>query len=449
VTLLSRLRIKPVTSIAHTRICQLGLFLLLLFFWPGESLGRIYIDINSPSLRKFKIAIPDFKNLGSQTEHPELATKLSRVVSNDLDLSGYFTPMDKEAFLEEQTGGVPLKAEDIRFKDWSVIGAELLLKASFTCIGNSLEVEFRLFDVFWGRQILGKRMLGDTRRFRYLMHRVSNEVVKTLTGHDSIFLTKMAFVGNASRHKEIYESDYDGHNLRQLTTYGSISLLPMWSPDGKQMIFTCYKDGGPMVYVKNMASGKVNRISSRSGLNTGAAWAPNENRIALTLSYKGNPDIYLIDLKGKIVRRLTDHWGIDVSPTFSPDGKRLAFVSNRSGYPQIYVLDLGNGTTERLTFEGNYNTSPSWSSLGRIAFVSMEFGELNICTIDPDGGRFRKLTENQRSNEDPCWSPDGRYIAFSSDREGRYHIYIMNANGQNQRRITFGQGDQTTPSWGP
>jgi TolB protein len=60
-----------------------------------------------------------------------------------------------------------------------------------------------------------------------------------------------------------------------------------------------------------------------------------------------------------------------------------------------------------------------------------------------------RLTENQGNNEDPCWSPDGRYIMFSSDREGPYRLYIMNANGQNQREITFFDGDHTSPSWAP
>jgi TolB protein len=69
--------------------------------------------------------------------------------------------------------------------------------------------------------------------------------------------------------------------------------------------------------------------------------------------------------------------------------------------------------------------------------------------MEADGSRLMKLTADQGNNEDPCWSPDGRYIAFASSREGQYHIYIMNANGQNQQRITYGKGDQTSPSWSP
>jgi len=415
-------------------------------FWAGPSFGKIYIDINSPYARKFKIAIPDFVSSGQGDEQKELAVKLPQVISNDLDLSGYFTPMDKQAFLVTNPG---LRLEEIRFKDWSVIGTELLLTGKYVVYGSRLEVEVRLFDVFYGRQLLGKRALADLTQQRYLMHRLSDEIIRALTGEPGIFSTKIAFVGTATGQKEIYTADYDGFNVRQVTTDKSIALLPRWSPDGQKLMLVSYRaGGGPVLYMKDMDSGVLKRISAREGLNIGASWAPDGSKIATTLSVDGNPDIYMIDPSGRILERLTNHWGIDVSPCFSPDSKRIAFVSNRSGSPQIYVRDLAGGTEERLTFEGNYNTSPAWSHLGRIAYASMNQGRFDIFTINPDGTQPRQLTEDQGNNEDPCWSPDGRYIMFSSNREGGvYHLYMMTANGQNQRRISFFQGQQTSPSW--
>ncbi|MFZ0451966.1 MAG: Tol-Pal system beta propeller repeat protein TolB [Desulfatiglandaceae bacterium] len=426
--------------------CGAVMLFLTFFSLSGEAHSRLYIDINAPSMRKFKVAIPDFRNLSKGNGCPEFSSKLPAVMANDLDLSGFFSPMDKSAFIEESPA---LMREDIRFKNWSVIGAELLVTGGYTCIGNSVEVEVRLFDVIWGKQILGKRALGSIKDYRLVMHRLGNDIIQLLTGHGGIFLTKLAFVGNATGHKEIYTSDFDGFQPRRITSDRSIDLLPRWSPDGKSLLYNSYKDGGPMLYVRNLQDGSVRRVSGRKGLNIGAAWMPDGKRLALTLSQKGNPDIYLINLKGKRLRRLTRYWGIDVSPAFSPDGKKMAFVSNRSGYPQIYILDLEKGTEGRLTFEGKYNTSPSWSSLGRIAYTSKDRGLYNIVTIDPEGGDVRQLTENQGNNEDPCWSPDGHYLVFSSDREGQYHLYLMTANGQSQRRITFMKGDQTAPSWSP
>jgi TolB protein len=422
-------------------------FLLSFLFLPRQALSRIYVDINAPSVQKIKIAIPDFKNSSTNEEYPELTTALPEVVTNDLDLTGYFTPMEKEAFLSEDKDA--MAREEIRFKNWSVIGADLLLKGKYTAVGRSLEVEVRLYDVFWGRQILGRRALGKAADFRTLMHRIGNEIIYTLTGQKGMFLSRLAFVGTATGHKELYVSDYDGYNAKQLTSDKSIALLPRWSPLGDKILFTSYKEGGAMLYMMDFNAGNSKRISGRDGLNIGASWSPDGKNLALTLSHKGNPDIYRIDLRGNIIDRLTNHWGIDVSPTFSPDGRKIAFVSNRSGSPQIYVRDLSSGQEERLTFEGNYNTSPSWSKLDRIVFSAMAGGRFDLYVMDSDGRNLKRLTEDQGNNEDPCWSPDGRYIVFSSNRDGGYHLYIMNANGRNQRRITFLRGEQTSPSWSP
>lgn len=423
----------------------LGVLCILTLVLPLEAGAKIYLDINEPSAQKIKIAIPDFKDFSGNKGNPLFASSLPAVVGNDLELSGYFLSMDKDAFLEDSDGSSGFVK--IRFKDWSVIGADILLKAGYTTLGQTLEVDARLYDVYRGRLIMGKRFLGKAGEERHLMHRVSDAIIYALTGRRGMFLSKLAYVANTTGKKEIYVSDYDGADARMITSDNSIALFPKWSPSGDKILFNSYREGGPMLYMKDLVTGKVRRLSGRKGLNIGAAWAPNGKTIALTLSHGGNPDIYTIDLTGKIISRITNHWAIDVSPSFSPDGKKIVYVSNRSGNPQLYIRDLVGGTEERLTFEGKYNTSPTWSPLNKIAFSAMGGGRVDICTIDSDGGNWRKLTEYQADNEDPCWSPDGRYLAFSSNRNGGYHLFLMNANGQNQKKITSSRGEQISPSW--
>jgi TolB protein len=415
-------------------------------FEANDAKARLYIDITSPSMRRISIALPDFKYLGNKNEHPELSSKLAGIISNDFDLSGYFRPLDKDSFIEGPGAGIT--RDSINFKDWSVIGAELLLKAGYECIGQQLKVEARLFEVFSGNQVYGKRILGLVEQSRYLMHRLANDILFVLTRHPGPFLTKIAFVGTSTGKKEIYLSDYDGYNVRQTTSYHTITLSPRCSPSGDRMIYTSFRDSGTVLFMHDIIKGWTKKISDREGLNIAAAWRPNGKELALTLTISGNPDIYLIDITGKIVKRLTKNWGIDVSPTFSPDGEKMAFVSNRSGSPQIYILDLRDERVERVTFEGSYNTSPAWSKLDRIAFAGFSDGRFDIYTISPDGRDLRRITQDQGNNEDPCWSPDGRYLAFCSNRtDGNYHIFISNANGENQRQITFFAGDQVSPSW--
>jgi TolB protein len=430
----------------------LWVLLALPLFTPDIGFARIDIDINAPGIQKLKIAMPDFVDLSKDERNPQLAAALPGVVANDLDMTGYFTPMDKASYLDANNPS--LTSDGIRFKDWSVIGADLLLKGAYSCIGQSVEVEVRLFDVFRGQQILGKRILGKVDEHRTLMHRIGNDIIYLLTGQQGMFLSRLAFVGNASGHKEIYVADYDGYNVQQITFDKSIALFPRWSPQGDKLFYNSFKEGqGPMLYMRDMATGKTTKVSGRKGLNTGAAFPHHQRYLALTLTEGDNMDIYTIDFAGNIVKRLTSVWGINVSPTFSPDAAKMAYVSNRSGAPQIYVQNVEDGREERITFEGRYNTSPSWSSLNRIAYAGMDDNRFEIFTINPDGGGLRKITGNNGNhgnNEDPCWYANGRYLTFSSNRDGGYHLYLAMANGFNPKKINIAmKGEQTCPSWSP
>jgi len=423
---------------------HLSLVLFLFFIFIKQGLCILYIDINAPTIRKIKVAIVDFSPIDKEEKRPDLGQKLTKIVENDLNLSGYFSIIEKSAFLTKQ---VDIKNPNLR--DWSAIGAELLIVGRYRTIEKSIQVEVRVFDVYWAKQIIGRRALGELKFVRYIMHKLDNEIIKALTGAPGIFTTKIAFVSNITGKKEIYIADYDGYNMRQITFYSGITLFPKLSPDGRKLMFSSYKSEGPVLYIKDLNTGVVRIISERKGLNVAGSWSPDGKRIAVTLSLKGNPDVYIMDTNGNIIKRVTRYWGIDSDPCFSPDGKKIAFVSNRSGSPQIYIHDLETGKEERLTFEGKYNSDPSWSSRNKIAYSCMLDNNFDICVINPDGTEMRRLTQGPGNNEAPCWSPDGRYIVFSSNRTGRYQLYIMTANGENQVRITPLNADYTSPSWSP
>lgn len=390
--------------------------------------------------------MPDFKNLTAGNENPEFAGKLAKVISNDLDLSGYFLPMDKASFLDED--GPNITKDNINFKNWSLIGTNLLIKGSYTCIGRNLEVTVRLYDPFWGKQEFGKVFLGKIHEYRDLMHRIGNEIILKLTKNRGVFLSKFLFVNASTGNKEIYICDFDGFNIKKLTSDKSIALIPRWSPKGGSFAFTSYREGSPMLYYMNLSSKKMKKVSGRRA-GVSANWSHDGRSLDLVLSDKGNSDIYNVGLDGKIIKKLTRHWGLDVSPSRSPDGTKIVFNSDRSGSPQIYVKDLITGTEERITFDFKYCSSPVWSSLNKIVFVAITKGKHDIYTINPDGAGLRQLTESDGNNEEPCWSPDGRYIVFSSSRSNGYHLYIMNANGFSQRRITYFSGEERAPSWSP
>jgi TolB protein len=407
-----------------------------------------YIDISNPFLRKIPLAVPWFKNISGNQNLEALSVKLPDLLSDTLEFTGYFKMLDRQAFLMDSKNP-DILASHINFRNWTAIGAELLITGGILEKDGLMETELRLFDTIKGKLMVGKRYKGGTDDTLRMIRRFCGEVMYHLTGHRGVFDSKIAFLSSLAGKKEIYISEFDGQNPKQFTRHEDITLFPAWSSDGKWMAYTSYAKNQPDLYIRNLTENRVATLD-KQGIQITPAWVPGKFELAATLSFSGDQEIYLLTGGGKIIKRLTNSRGIDVEPTWSPAGKQMAFVSKRSGTPQIYIKDMTSGRVRRLTFQGRYNTQPDWSPKGdKIVYSAMDAGRIDIYTIEVDGGNRVKLTENQGDNEAPSWSPDGSLIVFNSTREGRSKIYIMTAFGTDQRRLISMPGEQTNPKWSP
>lgn len=408
-----------------------------------------YITINDPMLKKTPVAVPDFRKMTGNAEEGEIGKMAVDILSEALGFTGYLKIMDPGAFLDRPSEkGVT--GSDINYKNWTSIGAELLVTGGVALHEGSIRLELRLFDTFKEHMIVGKAYtVRERERIRKVIYLFCSEISMALTGKPGIFSTQLAFVSKVNGNKEIFVCDFDGQNIRQITFHKSISISPAWSFDGKYLAYTSYVAGNPDLYIHSLNEMKQIAVVNRSGVNITPEWLPDTFALAATLSFSGDQEIYLILGNGEVREpALTQSWGIDVSPTFSPDGKRMAFVSKRSGTPQIFIKELSTGRLSRLTFQGSYNTSPAWSPDGdQIAYVGVVKNEIDIYVIDAAGGVPLQLTRGQGDNEDPTWAPDGSLIAFSSTRGGRSKIYIMNPQGGDQRQLFDFAGAQTDPKW--
>jgi len=400
-------------------------------------LGRIYIDIDSPNYRRTQIAVTEFQSLSPQAS-PTFGPSLTEKVSKLLNITGFFSPIPTQAFLEKPGGRID-------FSNWSAIGAEYLIAGTYVAEGPRFLIEMRLYDVVKGEVIKANRYSGTPVDQTLIARQIARDVLEALSGEGGIFFTSLALVVKKGTGSEIGIVNFDGTDYVEITRTNSITLSPRFSPDGRYLAFMSYKNKNPHLFIYDVKTGSTRLLSSTPGLNLPGSWSPDGKMILATLSVDGNEEIYAIEVATGKRKRLTYNQDIDVSPVFSPDGKSIAFVSDRSGTPQIFIMNSDGTNVRRLTFYGNYNTSPAWSPRGdRILYEGRKEGIFQIFSISPGGGEPLQIT-NGPEHRSPAWSPDGRFIAATVVEGVKEKITIMNLNGNNQRVLLPG----SQPNWSP
>jgi len=435
----------PWIHIRFTMIKRILSILFCLLIASPAAHSQYYLGVIQGESKKIPIAVLDVHD---ETGSPALRALALEVLQTDLRRSQIFEVMDaKKLDLQVQGSAEPSKELLKRGSTFGLTGA---LWASIQKKGKDFVLFGKVFDAASGTRISNKEYFGNDDTFRRMVHTFADEIVSRYTGEKGVARTRIAYVSDKTRSKELYVMDYDGQNAMKVTADRSICLSPAWSPDGKMLAYVSYRDKNPDLYGLDMETGRRWKISGNEGLNISPAWSPNGKRLALAMSKDSGTEIYTMSREGNGLERLTYGLADNVAPSWAPNGREIVFTSGKAGTPQLYIMSVDGTDVRRITFEGSYNASPSWSPRGdRIVFVSQVKGQFKIATINPDGSDFRLLTSGPGTDENPSWSPSGRQIVFSSTREGRSGIYIMNADGTDIERITPKDANYTSPVWSP
>jgi TolB protein len=354
----------------------------------------------------------------------------------------------------------PLNPDAPKLEDWKGIGARILVATRAEVAGGELTVEVRVYFVDTGATMLARRYSGKPDNPRVFAHQASDDIM-TLTQYEGVARTRIAFTSDRDatkerRSKELYIVDYDGFNPRRVTVNGSLNILPAWRPDGRALAYVSYRQGSPLLYLAKIFEGQsVANLTGERG--DGQAFAPafshDGRRLAFASSRAGNLDVWVAGADGGGARRLTTTQSPDTAPCWSPTGQEIAFTSSRTGTPQIWTMDSEGLNVRRLTTIGNYNDGCAWNparQYSEIAYTSrLEAGGFDIAVIDLATRQVRRLTQGRGSCEYPSWAPNGRHLAFSCDRGGRWEITIADREGRSLQTLATGPGNNAQPDWGP
>lgn len=228
-------------------------------------------------------------------------------------------------------------------------------------------------------------------------------------------------------------------------------MLPAFSPDGREIAFTSYREGNPDLYIHDLVTNATRLFSGLQGLNASASFDPLGQGVAVTLSRGQDPNLYLISREGKILNRLTSTMGVDTAATFSPNGQEIAFTTDRSGNPQIFIMSKSGGNIRRLTYGFFWADGADWSVDGSaIAFAGKKSREekFQIFIADPLGLKFVQIT-TEGANEHPAFSADSRFLAYSSNKNGKWEIFIKGITVETPeiKVLGFERADCLEPAW--
>jgi TolB protein len=256
-------------------------------------------------------------------------------------------------------------------------------------------------------------------------------------------------------------------NVRTLigTEQATRNSFPAISPDGTRVAFSSLRDGSYDLYLYDVPSDEVSRLTTTTGGAFSATWAPDGTELAFTLSEQADVDIYRIGADGTGLQAVTDAPDAARRPAWSPSGDFIAFeLTDRdfdargSGAAQpavttsdIYLVEpAGTGLTQ-LTTDDAVDTNPAWSPGGiEVAWESTRSaGTAQVFVADADGTNVLQLTESAGESRQPAWSPDGETIVFSGRRDTEVDLYAIGSDDSAESRLTDSAGSESRADFGP
>ena len=418
--------------------------------------SALELTLNQGTVKPTPIAVTSLFSNNSSLD--KLGKNISSVISDNLERSGLFIPIDQNAFIQstESLSSQP------RFEDWKVIKAQHLVAGKIESNNSNISIEFRLFDVFAQKQIVGKKYETSKKNWRRVAHIISDAIYQRITGEGGFFDTRIVYVAETgpkdNRQKRLAIMDQDQANHSFLTDGSYLVLTPRFSPNSQKITYMSYiKTNSPRVFIFDIETGQQEIVGEFPGMTFAPRFSPDGKKIVMSYSDPnvGNSEIYILDLQTRSSKRITNNSAIDVSGSFSPDGKEIVFNSDRTGRRHLYIIESNGKNLKRISREAGSYYTPVWSPRGdMIAFTKQEGGQFYIGVMEIDGSNERMIAKSFHV-EGPTWSPNGRYLMYFKEERtsadgsgGESSLYSIDLTGYNERKIITPLGG-SDPAWSP
>jgi TolB protein len=335
---------------------------------------------------------------------------------------------------------------------WQASGAQAVTLGSLTRLPDGrVDLRFRLIDTTKNVDLGGLSLVSDATNLdaRRTAHRMADYIFEKLTGEPGFFSTRLAYVRREGKQQVLLIADSDGENAQPALRSNESIISLAWSPDGKRLAYVSFETGKAVVYVHELATGKRSVVANYRGSNSSPAWSPDGNRLAVVLTKDGGSQIYTANPDGSGLKRITRTGTINTEPSFSADGRHIYFTSDRGGSAQIYRTTVdGSGQPERISFQGRFNARPVVSPNGQfMSFVAQRDGRFVIGVRELASGDEILVSDGPK-DDSPSFAPNSKWIIFSSRINGREALSAVSVDGKVRTRISLDTAGIRNPAWG-
>ncbi|MBK66873.1 MAG: Tol-Pal system beta propeller repeat protein TolB [Rickettsiales bacterium] len=430
------------------------LFVIGFFVFTQNAQAELQVNITRGSVEPLPIAVKNFS--ADTAENAKLGRDMAQIVRRNLAASGLFDPIDPNRFPSGMESENPAQPQ---FKVWRGLSAQALAIGTIqTDASGQTRLEFRLWDIYAEKQMIGLAYTTTPSNWRRIAHIMSDEIYSRITGEAGYFDSRIVYIAESGspidRKKRLAIMDQDGANHRFLTSGNELVLTPRFSPNQQMITYLSYFNNRPRVYLYDLSTGRQKVLGDFRGMTFAPRFSPDGQTVVMSYAENGNTDIFEMNIKTEKTKPLTRHPGIDTAPSYSPDGKNIVFESDRSGTQQLYIMDRDGDDVRRITFGDGRYANPVWSPRGDlIAFTKMKGGLFYIGVVKPNGTGERIIAQAYHA-EGPTWSPNGRVIAYFKETRGTStkgktsSIYTIDLTGYNEQKLQTPEG-ASDPAWSP
>jgi TolB protein len=256
----------------------------------------------------------------------------------------------------------------------------------------------------------------------------------------------------------LWRQRIDSGSAVQLTDGPGYDYQPDWSPDGKSIIYVSYQKDAMELWLLGLATGRSQQLTNDGAVNVEPRWSPDGKRIVfVSTAYNKRFHIFRADVNaGKLENavRLTGEtksmlpryyysaYDMEISPVWTRDGKEILFVSNRGhihGTGGFWRIQAEPGAEAREVHyeETNWKARPDFSPDGsRIVYSSYLGREWHQLWVMPaNGGDVFPISYGDWDDTNVRWSPDGKHLAFISNRKGNTELWLQTIPGAGQQKL--------------